>query len=186
MLPAVALAAGLAIGVAGGSLIGPSGDEYAAARSEVTALGGELGTATDDLTMMTNRRDSLQTQLDTAEAEVAAAEQRVAELDAREAGLDTREAGLSTREAAVTATEQTIAANSVGNGTWTVGTDMQAGTYRTSAAVTSGQCYWSITVTGSNGGDIIENDIVTGGFPTVTVSEGQTFESNRCGTFVLQ
>lgn len=59
------------------------------------------------------------------------------------------------------------------NGIWTVGRDVEPGSYRTSEAVSSGFCYWSITVTGSNGSDIVNNAIVEGGVPNVTLEEGQ-------------
>jgi len=72
---------------------------------------------------------------------------------------------------------------SVGDGVYVVGQDMQPGTYRVSAAVTDG-CYWAITKSGSNGGDIVQNDLPKGGFPQVTVKAGQDFDSERCGTWV--
>jgi hypothetical protein len=107
------------------------------------------------------------------------------EMRQREAELAAAEAAVAARESAVTATEEAVAARSVGAGTWTVGVDIEPGTYRTDAPVV-GQCYWAILAAGSNGRDIISNDIVNGGFPTVTLSEGQIFENNRCGTFVKQ
>lgn len=67
-------------------------------------------------------------------------------------------------------------------GTWTVGEDFPAGTYKLQTAVTS-TCYWGIYKSGTNQGTIIENDIVTGGRPTVTLKRGQDFESS-CGTWV--
>lgn len=66
------------------------------------------------------------------------------------------------------------------DGTWTVGTDFPAGIYRTVGAGTD--CYWSITKSGSNGQDIINNHI-GGGNLTVTLKQGQDFTSNRCGTW---
>ncbi len=72
---------------------------------------------------------------------------------------------------------------SVGDGVYVVGQDMQPGTYRVSAAVTDG-CYWAITKSGSNGADIVQNDLPKGGFPQVTVKAGQDFNSERCGTWV--
>ena len=86
------------------------------------------------------------------------------------------------REQAVAAVEQRIAAAS-SPGDVAVGRDVAPGTYTTSQAVT-GDCFWEITRSGTNGGDIVENDIVQGGFPTVTLSAGQDFTNNRCGTFV--
>lgn len=69
-------------------------------------------------------------------------------------------------------------------GNWTVGTDFPPGTYRTTADV-SAQCYWSITASGTNGRDIIANDIPGGGRPTVTLAVGQDFHTSRCGTWAL-
>jgi len=53
---------------------------------------------------------------------------------------------------------------SVGDGIYVVGQDMQPGTYRVSAVVVD-RCYWALTKTGSNGSDIIQNDLPAGGFP---------------------
>jgi hypothetical protein len=50
----------------------------------------------------------------------------------------------------------------------------------------SSDCYWEITRSGTNGSDIIENDIPGGGLPTVRLSEGQDFTNSRCGTFLRQ
>jgi hypothetical protein len=71
---------------------------------------------------------------------------------------------------------------SVGDGVWTVGTDMPAGTYRSTGV--SSMCYWEITKTGSNGSDIIANDLPSGGHPQVTLKRGQDFGTNDCGTWV--
>lgn len=70
----------------------------------------------------------------------------------------------------------------IDDGVWTVGTDMPAGTYRTTEAVSS-DCYWSITKTGTNGSDIVQNGIPGGGRPSVTLKKGQDFETQRCGTW---
>lgn len=70
----------------------------------------------------------------------------------------------------------------IDEGVWTVGLDVPAGTYRVTAPVDD-DCYWAITKSGSNGEDIIANDIVSGGRPTVTLKKGQDFESARCGTW---
>jgi hypothetical protein len=65
-------------------------------------------------------------------------------------------------------------------GTWTVGTDFPAGTYRTIGAGSA--CYWKITKSGSNDSDIVNNHI-GGGNLTVTLSSGQDFTTERCGTW---
>lgn len=72
----------------------------------------------------------------------------------------------------------------VDDGTWTVGEDIPAGTYKVNQRIESGEmCYWAITKTGSNGGDIIANDLPSGGRPSVVLKRGQTFETDRCGTW---
>jgi hypothetical protein len=65
------------------------------------------------------------------------------------------------------------------DGVWTVGVDVEPGTYRP-VADASGDCYWAVLVSGSNGGDIVANSI-GGGRPVVTLADGQDFETNRCG-----
>lgn len=85
-------------------------------------------------------------------------------------------------DTAAAQTEQAAPAGTVGEGTWTVGVDVPAGTYRTVDPVSDG-CYWEITKAGSNGNDIIANDNVSGGRPTVTLKSGQEFVNNGCGTF---
>jgi len=95
----------------------------------------------------------------------------------------------ATKSATVTATPTVTLSVTTGppapavaikEGTWTVGRDIEPGTYTTTNEV-AGECYWSITKSGTNGSDIIENDIVKGGKPTVTLSEGQDFKTSRCG-----
>lgn len=117
-------------------------------------------------------------------AETAAAV-RQAELDERESGLDEREQDVADREKAVSKTEQKIEGSRIDEGVWTVGTDIGAGTYRTTEPV-SGDCYWAIYRSGTNQDDIVQNDIVTGGRPTVALRDGQDFETNRCGTWDKQ
>lgn len=69
---------------------------------------------------------------------------------------------------------------SIAEGTWTVGVDIVAGTYRVVGA--GKDCYWSITKTGSNGSDIVDNAI-GGGNLSVTLKAGQDFTTKRCGTW---
>ena len=65
-------------------------------------------------------------------------------------------------------------------GTWTVGVDIPAGTYRTVGA--SSTCYWGIYKSGTNQSAIIKN-ANGGGNLTVTLSQGQDFTTERCGTW---
>lgn len=74
------------------------------------------------------------------------------------------------------------AKTSFGNGNFTVGKQIQAGIYRSSNIVSSGDCYWSITTTGSNGNDIIANNNSPGGLITLNLSAGQDIK-NSCGKF---
>lgn len=67
------------------------------------------------------------------------------------------------------------------DGTWTIGTDKPAGVYRSSGPEEF--CYWAILKTGSNGNDIIANDLPRGGHPQVTLKKGQDFETDNCGTW---
>ncbi len=68
----------------------------------------------------------------------------------------------------------------VTDGTWTVGEDIPAGNYKVIGA--GDRCYWSITKSGTNGRDIIDNAI-GGGNLRVTLNAGQDFETKRCGTW---
>jgi hypothetical protein len=67
-------------------------------------------------------------------------------------------------------------------GTWTVNVDIPAGTYRSSGAKAG--CYWAIMKTGSNGADIVANDLPSGGRPQITLKKGQDFQtSDECGVW---
>ena len=161
------------------------------------ALGGLVGAlaATSDPTASAEYqalRDELQVEVDAAErsnarllARAQRAEGELPALERRAAELDNREATVAARESAVSAVEQRIAATSIGEGIWTVGVDVEPGTYRTAEPLT-GYCYWAILRSGTNGSDIVDNDGPEGGVPTVTLSEGQDFENSGCGTFVKQ
>jgi hypothetical protein len=73
------------------------------------------------------------------------------------------------------------------DGTWTIGADIQPGTYRIITAVTEdANCFWRISKTGTNGLDIVAGDIVKGGRPSVTLAAGQDFISHNCGTWAKQ
>lgn len=89
--------------------------------------------------------------------------------------------------AAATSAAPTKAAPSpaatIEDGIWTVGDDFPAGTYKVRDALTE-MCYWGIYKSGTNQSDIVDNDIVTGGKPTVTLKRGQDFKSSGCGTWV--
>jgi hypothetical protein len=181
-----AVAAALVVAVVAGSIAiynFTNGEAWEAraleAEDELEISERNLGLAREELTELQGERARLSSEVGTLRSEADAVAARAAE-------LETLSAEVAEREAAVTATEQQIAANTITEGMWTVGIDIEPGTYRTTEAVSSGSCYWGIYRSGTNGGDIIENDIVNGGFPTVTLSEGQDFSTQRCGSWVKQ
>lgn len=109
-----------------------------------------------------------------------------ARLATREQAVKKAEEAVKTREAAVGSAEVTAASTTVKEGVWTVGKDIVPGNYRTTKEVV-GDCSWKITRTGSNGEDYIAYDyFVEGGFPMVSLVEGQTFESDGCGEWTKQ
>ncbi|MCZ2857629.1 hypothetical protein [Blastococcus sp. VKM Ac-2987] len=171
-VPAAALVVGLLVGGGVGAAIATSDPTTS---EEYQALQGDLDEAEARVIAMSDAARKADGRA--REAQEEAAQQRAA--------LDEQAAEVAAREQAVAQVERQIAATSIGVGTWTVGVDVEPGTYRTSEPVL-GDCYWGIYASGTNGSDIIENDIVQGGFPTVTLREGQDFENNRCGTFVKQ
>jgi hypothetical protein len=64
----------------------------------------------------------------------------------------------------------TVVRNTIGEGDWVVGVDVQAGTYRTTEAV-SGDRYWEIN-SDANCDKFVANDIVTNGRPTTPAMSG--------------
>ena len=112
-------------------------------------------------------------------------QQREVKAGERETAVQKAEAAVKARESAVAAVEKQKAAETIIDGTWTVGANIAPGTYVTAAEVGS-SCYWGIYRSGSNGEDIIQNDIPGGGRPSVTLAEGQDFKSSRCGKWQKQ
>lgn len=112
-----------------------------------------------------------------------ALDQREAVASSSEASAASAAAVAASSVAALSQAQAAINANTITEGTWTVGSDVQPGRYRTTTAV-AGDCYWEIDR--GPGGGIVDNDIVTGGFPTVTLSAGQTFKTQDCGNWLKQ
>lgn len=166
------------VGAIGGAAVasGPAPDPTSS--PQYLSLKSELASVRQELSAANTKRDHALHDVEVWADRAEAAENKASE-------LDDREAAVAQREAAATAAEQEVAASTIRQGTWTVGLDVAAGTYRTAEPV-GGDCYWSIYRSGTNKDEIIQNDIVTGGTPTVTLSDGQDFETNRCGTWVKQ
>lgn len=68
----------------------------------------------------------------------------------------------------------------INEGTWTVGEDFPAGTYKTTGS--GPDCYWQISPAGSNGSQITDNHL-GGGNLRVTLKAGQEFTTERCGVW---
>ncbi|WP_142120321.1 hypothetical protein [Arthrobacter sp. SLBN-122] len=149
---------------------------------EFVALQSEKDGVSADLSKLQSRYNTLNSSISGRETTISTKESAIT---VRESAVKAAEENVKKREEAVTAAEKTKAANTIREGTWTVGRDVEPGTYRTTSDV-SGSCYWGIYRTGSNGSDIVDNDIVTGGRPSVTLSAGQDFKSSRCGSWVKQ
>ncbi|QOC24800.1 hypothetical protein IC744_16185 [Microbacterium hominis] len=139
------------------------------------------------LASSTETRDTLEidlknakSSLRTSESQLSTAEASLEELQGRVSDLEAREAAVTEREAAVKTTEQTIAANSFGEGIRLVGKNTAAGVY-TTAEITSGSCYYVWRTSTASDAEIIDNNIVKSGTATVTLRDGDVFESSRCG-----
>jgi hypothetical protein len=184
----VLLASAAVVLLAGGTALGtvlpdPKGSEaYKTLADEKSTIEIERDAALSSYASLKGKYDTLENGMASRESKVAAREAEVGKADA---AVKTAEAAVKAREEAVTGAEKAKAASTIGDGTWTVGTDIEPGTYRAAAAVGS-TCYWGIYRSGSNGGDIIENDIPGGGRPVVTLSVGQDFNSTRCGKWEKQ
>ncbi|MET3206218.1 UNVERIFIED_ORG: hypothetical protein ABIB21_003037 [Arthrobacter sp. UYEF13] len=174
----------LAGGVAFGTVLPDpkASDAYTALADEKATVEIERDAALSSYSSVKGKYDSLQGGITTRESKVSARETEVGKADA---AVKTAEAAVKAREEAVTGAEKTKAANTIGDGTWTVGSDIEPGTYRASADVGS-SCYWGIYATGSNGSNIIDNDLPGGGRPSVALSAGQDFKSSRCGKWEKQ
>ena len=138
-----------------------------------------------DLRTVRDSRDELLEREEEVDGILAEAESMVADVEEREAAIKEEQSALKVREAAVSKEEEKAEANTIHQGTCTVGVDIKPGTYRTIEPVES-SCYWGIYRTGSNQDDIIANDIPGGGRPSVTLSKGQDFTTVRCGSWKKQ
>ncbi len=130
----------------------------------------------------------LRAQVNEAEerAEAAEADRRTAQtlIDEQSEELDQRATGLDEREAKIATAEQQQAANQMTGGMHTVGMTVLAGTYTTN--VTSGMCYYAWKSGTGADAEIVDNNIVESGPATVTLEDGQIFETTGCGTWTKQ
>lgn len=164
-------------------------DQFVALSAEKQELDESLNTLEDDYRSLRRKYAEFHGGIQDRERDVAAANREVEEREsaaaAAEEAVKAAEAAVKKREDAVSGAEAKQAANTVVEGTWTVGVDIEPGTYRTREDVGS-SCYWGIYTTGTNGDDIQANDIPGGGRPTVTLVQGQDFRTSRCGAWQKQ
>jgi hypothetical protein len=174
----------LGTGIAFGTVLpDPKASEaYTALAGEKETVETERDAALSSYASVKEKYDTLQNGIASREAKVTTRETEVGKADA---AVKTAEAAVKAREEAVTGAEKAKAANTISDGTWTVGTDIAPGTYRATADVGS-SCYWGVYATGSNGSNIIDNDLPGGGRPSVALSAGQDFKSSRCGKWEKQ
>lgn len=161
---------------------GRAAEQHAAMEAEAADLASDGRQAEARADQLETDLGETQVQRDDLKRRLDEAEQANADLEERSAALDQRESELDARQAAIEETEAGIEASTVTDGVWTVGVDVAPGTYRASAV--SSTCYWAILRSGTNGDDIIANDLPSGGNPQVTIEEGQDFETVRCGEWV--
>src|SRR5664280_1652948 len=188
----VAVVLALGVGIAGGSASGSA----RAVKSD--KLAAQAFVARDNAN---GDRDNANSQRDSAQADAAAApakakaaadadnasrsstlDQRSTDLDKRKSDADARDAALNGREKAVSGAEAVAVSNEIsGDGTYTVGTDIKPGTYKSSGGDT---CYWArLSSTDGSLGSIIANDVGNGQSVVTIQASDKAFETNRCGTW---
>lgn len=166
-----------------------SSDDYLSLALQSEELEAERDSLQSRYSDMKTGFEKLSSEVEGNDAELqealTAVEQREAEVETLRGEVEVAADAVKAREDAVSGAEEEKAANTIAEGTWTVGVDVEPGAYRTTENVGS-KCYWGIYTSGTNGEDIQANDIPGGGRPTVTLSEGQDFETARCGSWERQ
>lgn len=151
---------------------------------EYTSVNRKLADAEHDLRNTQKRQLELEDANEEAEATIEKAksykiDDLKAESEQLKKSIDEQKKTLET----LTGKVETAKKNTIGDGVWQVGKDIDAGTYRATREVGS-RCYWSISNPVTD--DILQNDLPGGGFPEVTVSDGQQLKIANCSTFTKQ
>lgn len=144
-----------------------------AANTEIETLQNGMTDGQADLKSQQADLLEQQKELETAQAELKTQQQ---ELEDAKKENDAKSPAPEEKENTVVITE----------GRWTVGEDIDPGTYKSTTPVEEDNCYWAITKTGSNGDDIVSNDFGVKGSLTVVLESGHDFESANCGTWTKQ
>lgn len=171
--------------IAAGALIIGAGLGLLALQPAMGAQSAALAHTTSELRTVKADAQDTQDRLDTAQSELydlrskaAAVTAQAAQLDQRAKDLTAAEAAVKSRENAVKKAEDRIVASQVTDGVYEVGKDAAAGVYRTAGPSGAG-CYYAWKTSTASDADIIDNNIVNGP-ATVTLRNGQVFESNGC------
>lgn len=121
---------------------------------------------------------------DKAQKQITDLEEALAGYREKQSELDKREETLTKREDAVQKTEETIAANTFGGGVKLIGKNVTPGTYTSSEV--GDFCYYEWKTDTSSAAGIVDNNIIQSGTATVTLRDGEIFESTGCGTWTRQ
>ena len=189
-LQAIGAAVLLALGIGGGIWLRPPVESS----SEYTALGAELASARSESSRQADtiagyvRQESA---MKARESAVAAKEngfaQREQDVAKKEQDVGKKEADLAAREKAFEERQTKVAQSQITDGLHVVGKDVQPGVYSTTGG--SGRnpvgCYYAwMSGTGSDA-EIVDNNIVKGP-ATVTLRDGEVFESSSCAAWTSQ
>lgn len=119
-----------------------------------------------------------------AVAEFGDLDERARELDEQARELEEISEGLDQREAKLADSEEKAAAKELTDGVHTVGKTVEAGVYNTS--VSGRGCYYAWKDGTGADANIVDNNIVESGPATVTLEDGQIFESKNCGIWTWE
>lgn len=157
----------------------------AANAAELERVEGERDRAERVADAITSRRDQIiSSAKEQAEGIVGDAKQKAADLNDQlqqaQSDLESTQGKLDSVNAELQQAQTTQEMSTFSDGTWAVGAEITAGTYRSTAG---GSCYWEILNSPSGGGI---NNIVDNGFgpnATITVATGQWLHVDGCGTW---
>lgn len=184
----VASAVLLAVGIVLGIGVAAVGQAKPTETAEYQALASRQKSTVEEVAQTQNIVDSLNQQIVDKDAEISELEGKNQKLAASQekvakdsAAVKKAEKAVAARERAASAAEAAKEANQFEDGTYQVGSDVQAGTYK---AEPGGSCYWA-RLRDLTGG---VNSILANGLPSgptsVTILPSDTaFESNGCGTW---
>lgn len=163
---------GLGIGGAAGS--------GSASTAQKKADGYKAQAAAADERVLQARADADTAQRDAANGVAQAKTDAAAALASQKAALDARTAELDAREKKITGAESAAQANTIpGEGTFLVGADIKAGTYR--AAASTG-CYWA-RLKSLDTSAIIDNNNADGPVVVTIQAADKAFMTSGCAEF---